>query len=377
MRDEASGTTPPTSAFSWPPRAGEADASSTAADVAPEPHAASGFVEIKPIKRPDAPRSLDSQPGDDIDDPEHVVDDRRAVCALVSETAASPNTHAVLDHDADTDPSPPTIPLAFERAFLGLRSAPWSVRAREAGFQPDEPDAYCPRCAGSVGPGEVHAADGVTACADCREQRLPWEHAVRLGVFAGELRAAILESKYTRWRRLAFDLGRALGDRLAERLMARGIDPLDAAIAPVPMSRRRRWSRGLDHTLAVTRGVRAATGSPLVFPLARRHRPVQASLPRSAREDNARGSFRARGSRRLDTHPVVVVLDDVRTTGATLRAACRAILSRERQLGGVPGSPRIWVATIAVATSGSRREGAEGPPEGSRDLRDAGESLML
>ncbi|MEZ6235377.1 MAG: hypothetical protein R3B68_14415 [Phycisphaerales bacterium] len=202
---------------------------------------------------------------------------------------------------------------------------------------------------------------------------MPWSRAIRLGLFDGTLRDAILEAKYQRWRRLAFDLGVAIGRPLQaaieespHRVAGDGAEsdlpigeeqdaaPAGVAIVPIPMSFRRRWARGIDHTLAIARGVRAVTGATIVRPLARRHRAPQVGLPRSRREANARGSFIAVGDRPLSAFRVVVVLDDVRTTGATLRAACRAIRARERGLGRLLATTQIWVATLGVASSGRR-----------------------
>jgi predicted amidophosphoribosyltransferase len=184
---------------------------------------------------------------------------------------------------------------------------------------------------------------------------------VRLGAWEGVLRHAILEAKYARWRRLAFDLGCTLGFVLARRLQEAGVEPDAAGIVPVPMSFRRRWSRGLDHTLAIARGVRSVTGSSVVQPLRRRHCPPQASLAESAREANVRGCFLPRSGESVAHFPVVVLLDDVRTTGATLRAACRVLAARQRRRGEPLEPGQVWVATLAVVTPSDRRIEPGGP----------------
>jgi predicted amidophosphoribosyltransferase len=208
---------------------------------------------------------------------------------------------------------------------------------------------------------------------------LPWSTAVRLGPWSGVLREAILEAKYARWRRLAFDLGRELGVVLARRLREVGVDADAAAVVPVPMSFRRRWSRGLDHTLAMARGVRRVTGCSILTPLRRRHRPPQASLAETAREANVRGCFVPRTGPSLARFPAVVVLDDVRTTGATLRAACRALAARQRRLGEPLDLGRVWVATLAVVTPSNRRvephDGGSGVEADGQDSRGRVESL--
>lgn len=245
--------------------------------------------------------------------------------------------------------------LAFERTWLGLVAPPWTIRAVEAGFYPDPPSAYCPRCAGPVGPGEVPTDPTSASCASCRGTPLPWSRALRVGAFTGVLRDVILEAKYAKWRRLAFDLGTTLGAILSSQLTTAGVDPAHAALIPIPMSFRRRWSRGIDHTLAIARGVRSVTRGPILRPLRRRHRPAQAALPESGREANARGSFTPRSGENLAGFPVIVVLDDVRTTGATLRAACRALNARERRLGSQLSAEQVWVASLAVVTPTDRR----------------------
>ncbi|MCA9288077.1 MAG: ComF family protein [Phycisphaerales bacterium] len=324
--------------------------------------------------------------------------------------AASDDANRQPAQPMDSRPAPSSVPastlLSFERTWLGLRSAPWAVRVAEGGDAGMEA-AYCPRCGESVGAGEVvdggvpGGQDGLSddddppdpnaGCSACRGGRLPWSRAIRLGPFGGVLRDAILEAKYQRWRRLAFDLGAAIGGRILVALdefesaaqatgaaepgpnaEGAGPAPRGVAIVPVPMSFRRRWARGIDHTLAIARGVRSITGATIVRPLSRRHRAPQVGLPRSRREANARGSFVAVGDRPLSSFRVVIVLDDVRTTGATLRAACRAIRARERGLGRTLATTRIWVATLGVASEGRR---AVPPPDQSGAGSGAGDDL--
>jgi predicted amidophosphoribosyltransferase len=66
-------------------------------------------------------------------------------------------------------------------------------------------------------------------------------------------------------------------------------------------------------------------------------------VPASKRAGNVRGRFRARRGARLgDQEGVIVLLDDVMTTGATLAAACRAL-----RTAGWRG--RLWAAVLCVA----------------------------
>lgn len=240
--------------------------------------------------------------------------------------------------------------LEVERALIGVRSEPFHIRAQEIGFEPDAPDAYCWRCGTSVGPSE---ADGV-GCAACRRRRLAWSRCVRVGDYQGELRRAILEVKFTRFARLGFELGELLGDRVVERMRRYDVDPRASVVVPVPMSFRRRTSRGIDHTLAIARGVRSRTRGRLVRALRRRHGASQLEVPMSGRKANVSGVF-SPGRALPEECGVVVVVDDVRTTGATMSAACRAVRKGWRERGLSASDLELWSGVVGVTPGPERR----------------------
>ncbi len=230
----------------------------------------------------------------------------------------------------------------IERDWLGVRAVSLRERATDAGWTPDPPGAYCPRCATSVGAFEADA-DG---CSACREKRLAWNGAFRVGSYEGVLRDAVMELKFTAWRRVGREMGSMLGAAVAEGLRARGIDPRLVVVVPVPTTFRRRMSRGVHHTLVLAREVAGACGGRMVRGLSRKHRPTQTSLPRSERARNMVGVFRPRDPERLAelaaSGRVFVVVDDVRTTGATMTAACRALRA------GLPRGAEIYAGVVAV-----------------------------
>lgn len=259
--------------------------------------------------------------------------------------------------DAPTEAPPPVHGRGptrqAESDLLGVRSLSFARWAAATGWRADGFGAFCWRCADSVGPHEV---DG-SGCGSCRDKRLAWDRAARLGVYEGGVRSAVMELKFGRWRRTGAELGRAMGERLREVMDAGGFRPDEVVIVPVPASWRRRMERGIDHTrvLAIHAGARA--GVPVVRGLARRHAPPQVGLSATARAANMRGVFRPRpaleaalgrgkgrggeGSGRIRA---VVVLDDVRTTGATMTAACRSVRSL------IGKSVEVWALTAVVAT---------------------------
>jgi ComF family protein len=142
------------------------------------------------------------------------------------------------------------------------------------------------------------------------------------GDYDGALRHIIHAFKYEGRRSLAAPLG--------AMLRASGADVLrDASCTvPVPLHPWRRLTRGFNQAADLSRHL----GLPVVHALRRtRMTMTQAGLTAAARQRNVRGAFRrspwlsAAVRERLIEDRIVVLVDDVKTTGATLDA-CAAIL---------------------------------------------------
>jgi len=226
---------------------------------------------------------------------------------------------------------------AIERTWLCPTAAPVAQRLALAGWAVEAPGACCDRCGTTVGAGEADEF----GCASCVDRRVPWERAFRLGAYEGELRAIILEVKFTRFRSAGTALGRLLGGVVAGA--GRPAAPL--VVAPAPISTRRRLARGIDHTAAIARGVSRELGAPMVMALTRKHRPSQRSVALGSRSRNVAGTMRLRrGAGRAVAGKTVLLVDDVRTSGATLRAASGAFFRGDA--GCAPSA--VWVATVGV-----------------------------
>ena len=137
-----------------------------------------------------------------------------------------------------------------------------------------------------------------------------------IGSYDGSLRAIVHAFKY--------DGHRSLAARLGGLMKARGAMVLAGAEAavPVPLHASRRRERGFDQAADLARHV----GLPVVHALGRlRSTAVQASLPAARRHANVRDAFTlTRAAIRLKSR-IVVLVDDVSTTGATLEACARAL----------------------------------------------------
>lgn len=109
---------------------------------------------------------------------------------------------------------------------------------------------------------------------------------------------------------------RLLGELLADAL-AMQPGPLPQALIPVPLHPARLRERGFNQALELARPVARQLGVPLLdYGRRIRRTPPQMGLDAAARRTNLRGAFQASGPLPVQH---VAVLDDVLTTGSTLR----------------------------------------------------------
>ncbi|HEY1959478.1 MAG TPA: ComF family protein [Polyangiaceae bacterium] len=152
-------------------------------------------------------------------------------------------------------------------------------------------------------------------------------------VYGGAMSNAITRFKYGPTPELA----RPLGALLAAEARGR-FDHVDAVV-PVPLHPSRLFERGFNQAVLLARPVARALGVPLRARALARTRPTerQAELDRSARLQNVAGAFRAR----RPTNERILLIDDVRTTGATQNACAEALRGA--------GSPRVDCLVLAIA----------------------------
>jgi ComF family protein len=154
-------------------------------------------------------------------------------------------------------------------------------------------------------------------CPRCRRTAGAVDRSRAVGIYDGSLRAILHALKYDGRRSLARPLARLMANAGADLLA--GVD----VIVPVPLHRRRERARGFNQARDLAIGL----GGPTVDALARtRATPSQTDLPAGRRHANVRDAFAIRAAavpRVLDR--VVMLVDDVSTTGATLDACARAL----------------------------------------------------
>lgn len=169
--------------------------------------------------------------------------------------------------------------------------------------------AFCRECAATAEPAPRREPDGR-------------EDAIAAFVYGGAVARAIVAMKYASRP----DLARPLGDLLFRAVSASPVDVGGALVVPVPLHPRRLAERGYNQSALLARRLAHHLRVPLApMALARdRDTPRQATLDRAARLANVSASFRARDPARVRGRRVLLV-DDVRTTGATLEACAAAL----------------------------------------------------
>lgn len=190
--------------------------------------------------------------------------------------------------------------------------------------------AVCPGCALPTPEGR--------ACAGCRERPPPWRHAVAAFAYAHPLDRLLHALKY----RGATAYAPLFAGALVERLLHDARSPPHAIVA-LPLSPARQRERGYNQAIEIARPLARTLGLPLVAGLRRtRDTPPLANLPWRERQRLVSHAFAAEP---CVAGRAIALVDDVLTTGATLRAATRAL-----QEGGA-ATVDVWVVARTLPPS--------------------------
>lgn len=132
----------------------------------------------------------------------------------------------------------------------------------------------------------------------------------------------IYDLKYHGHRYLGDAMGRIAAETMAGSGFFDGVD----VIVPVPLTRRRKWSRGYNQSLEIAMGVSGVTGIPVDDKLLKRTSFAGSQTQRHAweRADNVEDVFLLIDPARADGRHILLI-DDVMTTGATVSSCARQL----------------------------------------------------
>lgn len=177
---------------------------------------------------------------------------------------------------------------------------------------------FCPSCGRFFeGAGEPHL------CSACLNEAPPFSMHRSCARYGGGLKDTLLLFKYRRYRVLGPNLAEFVSEALKkEDGLWWGVD----VIVPVPLHRRRRWERGFNQAEVLARELGRIRRIPVETRALKKVKnvPPQTSLEHAERKSNVRDAYRMDKADRI-RDKVVLLVDDVYTTGSTLRE-CAAVL---------------------------------------------------
>jgi ComF family protein len=191
---------------------------------------------------------------------------------------------------------------------------------------------HCARCAAPV----AYEAAPCPRCAKAMPVGL--DRVVALGVYEEPLSTLIQAIKYHK----AWEWAAPLADRLIDYRSVRDYVVDGALIVPIPLHPWRKFCRTFNQAELIAERLSKRLKVPWSEPLLRiRHTETQTHMPSAARrESNVKGAFALDRARTVRGRHVILI-DDVMTTGATLRVAASALRPAR------PASISTWVLAVA------------------------------
>lgn len=181
------------------------------------------------------------------------------------------------------------------------------------------------------------SGDSGAVCGRCRRGQSVISAGASLGAYAGTLRDCVVALKYHGRHKTADRLAR----RLFEMRACRDILGTADLVVGVPLHKNRERDRGFNQAALLASSLGRFSGVPVSSALIRsRDTPSQTELSAAKRRRNVANAFAAPDKTRF-LNRVVVLVDDVTTTGATIRECARTLL--------LSGAREIRAITVARA----------------------------
>lgn len=163
--------------------------------------------------------------------------------------------------------------------------------------------------------------DGAEVCLECLDRPAPQKGTVAWGEYDGVLRLAILALKYHGHDQV----GALLGSKLAARISVEPWAERLTAVTAIPSHPIHRIRRGFSAADLIARSVAASLDRPYRPALRRRALRRQTGRSRAERKHLPTNVFSANAPWARGHH--ILVVDDVITTGTTVRHAARSLYS--------------------------------------------------
>lgn len=192
----------------------------------------------------------------------------------------------------------------------------------------------CDNCKYNINFDEFYAClncnEPITATGVCGKCILPYSKAWCVGERTDTLEKLINGYKFERMKRAYIPLG----DLILEKI---DYIPPETIVVPVPTVNAHIRERGYDHALLIAKYIARKRGLKYEETLRRLTSAKQRGATKAVREKQAKQAFALRKSIKPDVS--YLLIDDVVTTGATVKYAAQALKDG--------GAEHVWVAAIA------------------------------
>ncbi|HBG27520.1 MAG: hypothetical protein A2Y10_18185 [Planctomycetes bacterium GWF2_41_51] len=193
-------------------------------------------------------------------------------------------------------------------------------------------DSYCNRCGREISVfGKLPGG-----CAKCENESFYFDSIACAGIYKSPLRELILQFKLADKTRLL----PILTDFIQKAIYRTDFYDIVDYIVPVPLHWRKRFQRGFNQSELIAKNLKI---SSMLFSndiVKVRETPSQTAVSFEARRKNLEGAFAVRKGHNFDGKNVCLI-DDVKTTGATLNE-CAKVLKEA-------GAGKVFGLVLAVA----------------------------
>ncbi len=196
---------------------------------------------------------------------------------------------------------------------------------------------YCGRCGRDVSPYAIYD----NTCQNCRSDELYFDAVARAGIYAESMRKTVPAFKNGRT-----ELDSVLGGLVRSALEASAFSGEIDLFVPVPLHWLRRLFRGYNQSYLLAGGLKYHSAKISTDLVRVRYTKAQPTMPTpAARARNVAGAFAVRYR-----HPFagrrICLVDDVKTTGATLNECAKTLKEA--------GASKVFALVLAVAGQNTR-----------------------
>ncbi len=190
-------------------------------------------------------------------------------------------------------------------------------------------NGFCPGC------GFVYFSEDVYLCLDCREKNRPWSKLGFFNQYTGMLRNLIIDFKFNKHLETSKLLQKLL--HWAYSIHYKHSTP--DMLIPVPLHSKRLCQRGFNQSKEMAREISLQENIPIYSRILKRVKNTRSQLGLS-REQRAENLTRAIGVENIALNSEhVLLVDDIYTTGSTMKACADALNSA--------GAKRVDVLVLA------------------------------